>query len=349
MTDFAGIQALTSRSAGYAVAQKCLEVQAAAELREPHLRTDHRVVLHDDAWPWYTGAIGEIEVGRMLTALGPEWFVRHSIPIGAGTKDVDHLVIGPGGVFAINTKHHSGAKVWVGDYIVSVNGGKHHYLKAGRTDGVDVARRLAARVEFPVPVRAVIAVLNPRSLSDSRHVNARPVAVVDARNLVRWIQQQPHQLSDTQLALIKLAAEEPATWHQDPRAADTLRVMPRFERLAAEIGAPIRPQAASRAATPIRAYVPRAPKRQPASSRKPTSNSGLVGVVKIWLLVAFVIAITLILRGFAYQPCSDESVTACMAAPFYLGLKPLLLVLAIGGMAVGAIATIVWAVRRAFR
>src|ERR1700712_3858316 len=119
-TDFAGIQALLSRGAGYAVAQKCLEVQAEAEAKDPSLRTEQRVVLHEDAWPWYQGALGEIEVGRMLSELGTDWFVRHAVPIGAGTKDVDHLVIGPGGVFAINTKHHEGASVWIGDHTIRV-------------------------------------------------------------------------------------------------------------------------------------------------------------------------------------------------------------------------------------
>ncbi|WP_349897661.1 hypothetical protein [Parafrigoribacterium soli] len=79
--DFAGIQALSSRAAGYAVAAKCLEVQAEAEARDPSLKTRAGVRLHDDAWSWYVGALGEIEVAEMLKQLGPDWFVRHAVPI----------------------------------------------------------------------------------------------------------------------------------------------------------------------------------------------------------------------------------------------------------------------------
>ncbi|MCU1637786.1 MAG: hypothetical protein JWL94_433 [Microbacteriaceae bacterium] len=93
--DFAGIRALSS---GYAVAEKCLQVQADAESRNPPLISPSGVKLHDDAWSWYVGALGEIEVGNLLESIGPAWFVRHAVPIGTGTKDVDHLVIGPGGV-----------------------------------------------------------------------------------------------------------------------------------------------------------------------------------------------------------------------------------------------------------
>src|SRR5690554_2915409 len=164
--DFAGIQALSSRGAGYAVAEKCLQVQADAEARDPSLNSPGGVRLHEDAWSWYVGALGEIEVGKMLESLGPEWFVRHAVPIGAGTKDVDHLVIGPGGVFAINTKHHDGASVWVGDYVVRINGVNQHHAKQAQKDGLDVSRRLSGKLGFAVTVSPVVALLNARSIKD---------------------------------------------------------------------------------------------------------------------------------------------------------------------------------------
>jgi hypothetical protein len=73
LTGFAGIHALSSRSAGYAVAQKCLEVQAEAEKRDHSLKSARGTQLAPDAWSWYTGAVGEIEVGKLLSTLGPEW------------------------------------------------------------------------------------------------------------------------------------------------------------------------------------------------------------------------------------------------------------------------------------
>ncbi|WP_308020072.1 nuclease-related domain-containing protein [Streptomyces sp. SP2-10] len=38
--------------------------------------------------------------------------------------DIDHLLIVPGGVFSINTKHHHKRVVWVGDDSVKVDHGK---------------------------------------------------------------------------------------------------------------------------------------------------------------------------------------------------------------------------------
>ena len=49
----------------------------------------------------------------MLAQLGPEWTVLHSVPVGRGKSDIDHIAIGPPGVFTINTKFSPGKDVWV--------------------------------------------------------------------------------------------------------------------------------------------------------------------------------------------------------------------------------------------
>jgi hypothetical protein len=337
--DFAGIHALASRGAGYAVALKCLEVQADAETRDPSLRTARGVNLHTDAWPWYAGALGEMEVGRLLTVLGPEWFVRHSVPIGAGTKDVDHLVIGPGGVFAINTKHHRDASVWVGDHVLRVNNANTPHLKIGHGDGVDVSRRLGAKVGFPVPVRSVIAVLNAKSIVDRRSPNDRPVSVVDAKRLAAWLARQPQQLNAGKLGLLKLAAEEPETWHIDPRAADTLRVMQRFERLVAQVGTrPAAPTPRSRVA------VPRAPAGRRSKRSVRSKKSSPIGIVGLWVWVAFLVAAVTILNGIASAPCASPA--ACMLPTLITPLRPLLGLVVILAIGSGVIGSLAWLVRR---
>lgn len=319
--DFAGINALATRPAGYAVALKCLQVQADAEDLDSSLRSDKHVRLHPDAWSWYQGALGEIEVGRLLGALGPEWFVRHSVPIGADTKDVDHLVIGPGGVFAINTKHHAGASVWVGDHVLRVNNANTPHLKIARTDALDVGRRLAGHVGFPVPVTPVLAVLNARALKDGRSPQNRSIVVKDARQLVAWLRSQPAQLSPTKIELLKLAAEEPTTWHVDPRAADTLRVMQRFERLVARAGLSDTHASGPPSRTATRR--PAAGTRSAASSHTATHPAPKLGdLVRAWSGAAIVIAAILIIRAVADQPCGSP--LACVFPSVYTAWRPLM-------------------------
>ncbi|QNE47763.1 NERD domain-containing protein [Glaciihabitans sp. INWT7] len=353
-TDFAGIQALSSRAAGYAVAEKCLQVQADAEALDPSLRTTDRLTLADEAWSWYTGALAEIEVGALLASLGPDWFVRHAVPIGAGTKDVDHLVVGPGGVFAINTKHHAGASVWVGDVVLRINYANTNHLRQALADGQDVKRRLTGRVEFPVPVRSVVAILHARSITDKRESTDRPVAVIDAKRLASWLVDQPQRLSANQLELIKLAAEEPATWHRDPRAADTLRVMQRFERLVDQVGTPAPPvseQARTRAAAARPASRPTtrvrsAPRRRTAARPRPTGRTA-VDLIRLWMSIAVVVVVIFVIRDLANQPCTTP--LGCLIPSIYLGFKPLLQLLLVATVGVGIIRTLGWMLRLARR
>ncbi len=56
---------------------------------------------------WLRGAEGERAVGEVLTQLeGDGWRALHGISLGRG--DVDHVLIGPGGIFTIETKSHPG-------------------------------------------------------------------------------------------------------------------------------------------------------------------------------------------------------------------------------------------------
>jgi hypothetical protein len=48
------------------------------------------------------GAEGERKVGAILEDLGPDWHVLHGVYLGRG--DIDHVLVGPGGTFTIETK-----------------------------------------------------------------------------------------------------------------------------------------------------------------------------------------------------------------------------------------------------
>ncbi|MEV6023611.1 nuclease-related domain-containing protein [Streptomyces sp. NPDC052036] len=96
-------------------------------------------------------------MGAELNRLGRHgWRVLHSIPL-ANKVDIDHLLIGPGGVFSINTKHHHKRAVWVGDDSVKVDHGiPAPYARKSRAEAQRVARVLERYCAFPVPVEPVL-------------------------------------------------------------------------------------------------------------------------------------------------------------------------------------------------
>ncbi|WP_328298438.1 NERD domain-containing protein [Streptomyces sp. NBC_00435] len=106
---------------------------------------------------WRTGLVGERRVGRELERLERQgWRVLHSIPLPRQV-DIDHLLIGPGGVFTINTKRHPQKRVWVGDDMAKVDGGKAHpYAVKSRAEAERARKVLARYCDFDVPVQPVL-------------------------------------------------------------------------------------------------------------------------------------------------------------------------------------------------
>lgn len=121
-------------------------------------RVVSRLLRRPTEWDsWRKGLAGERRVGAELNRLARHgWRVLHSIPL-ANNVDVDHLLIGPGGVFSINTKHHHKKAVWVGDDAVKVDHGEPApYARKSRAEAKRVGRVLEHYCGFPVPVEPVL-------------------------------------------------------------------------------------------------------------------------------------------------------------------------------------------------
>jgi hypothetical protein len=175
--------------------------------------------LNVESRPWYLGALGELEVGRLLDQLGAEWFAIHAVPVGRAGSDVDHIVIGPGGVFTINSKFHEGGNVWVASRRLLVNGQRTDHLRNAEFEARRVAKLLTQAARKPVDVTPVIAIVAARRLT----IRERPerVVVLAASRLPRWLQSRVAVLRADEVAELSRLAAAPATWgHPIIPAAD---------------------------------------------------------------------------------------------------------------------------------
>ena len=120
--------------------------------------------LRTEATPWEAGAKGERIVDKQLGRLKLDgWQVLSSIMKRSGA-DVDHLVIGPPGVFTINTKHHHGARISVGEHVVEVDGVQESYLPKSRHEANSAARILSGATGLEVRVTPVLAFVGADSI-----------------------------------------------------------------------------------------------------------------------------------------------------------------------------------------
>jgi Nuclease-related domain len=164
-----------------------------------------------DAVAWRRGAAGERRTARLLDPLERHgWIVLHDLAVPGSRANIDHLVIGPGGVFVVDSKQYrsrlrldGSGRLWHGRYplaptlravdfeadqaalvltdpdvvvvpIVAVHGAQVPWGKVV-TNGVPV---VAAR-RLPSMLRALPAVLGPErvaDLADQARIRFHPAA-----------------------------------------------------------------------------------------------------------------------------------------------------------------------------
>ncbi len=223
---------LRLRAPGSAVIAEALRVQALAPPQSRLARMFGRSPLSADAEAWYLGAIGELEVARMLTQLGPDWHALHAVPIGVRGSDIDHIVIGPGGVFTINAKYHEGARIWVGSRRLLVSGHKTDHVRNAATEARRVSKVLSGALHRPLEVNALIVIIAARALT----VKEAPatVTVLRSDSLVRWLRRRPVVHSAADVEEIAATAARRSTWGAQELVTANL---PAFEALRATVGA----------------------------------------------------------------------------------------------------------------
>lgn len=189
--------------------------QAVARRAEAPVKTFFARVLgvHTDERAWRIGADGEELVAAQLGRLGPDWKALHSIPVGSRGSDIDHLVIGPGGIYTVNSKNHPRASVWVGGNTVLVNGSRTDYVRNSRYEARRTADLLSARVGFPVHVTGLIAIVCDR---DKFTLKEQPpggeVHVLTRRKVADWLSKRGPVFSPEQVDAVFEVARRSTTW-----------------------------------------------------------------------------------------------------------------------------------------
>jgi hypothetical protein len=201
---------LRGRIPGQAAMTEVLAAQESAAPRSRFARIIGQSPLSAENRNLYRAAIGECLVGDMLDTLGPRWDVLHVVPIDGGAKDIDHLVIGPPGVFAIVTENYPGQEVRVDGDTLAIGNRFTDDLTAARELGDSAATHLGTAIGTAVQVTALIVVVSPTRLI----VQQQPagVTVIGSKHLVHHFEGLDTALTGADVASISDSAERDTTW-----------------------------------------------------------------------------------------------------------------------------------------
>jgi hypothetical protein len=152
-----------------------------------------------DASAWRRGAAGERRTARLLGPLeGLGWVVLHDLAVPGSRANIDHLVIGPGGVFVIDSKLYRGrlqldgaGRLWHGGYPLAPT------LQAVSFEADQAAQVLTDPDVVVVPIVAVLGAQVPWG-----KVVVQGVPVVAARRLPSMLRLLPAVLGPERVAVL---------------------------------------------------------------------------------------------------------------------------------------------------
>jgi hypothetical protein len=152
-----------------------------------------------DAVAWRRGAAGERRTARLLAVLERQgWAVLHDLALPGIRANIDHLVVGPGGVFVIDSKQYRGrleldgaGRLWHGRYPLAPA------LRAVDFEADRAARVLVDPDVVVVPIVAVHGAQVPWG-----KVVTNGVPVVAARRLPSMLRQLPAVLGPERVTAV---------------------------------------------------------------------------------------------------------------------------------------------------
>ncbi len=178
------------------------------------------------------GATGEEQVGSLLDELADhEWRVIHDASLGRG--NVDHILVGPAGVFTIETKSHPGP------------------VRVARVHGATLSQAQAQRraIERVTGFTVEPLIVFSRAWVDKPMARRKGVRVVPARMLVGYLTRLPERLSSREIERARALVAQALLEHQTrERMADWRRHRVRLGRepVARERAAPVASERAER-------------------------------------------------------------------------------------------------------
>lgn len=187
--------------------------EMASRLRAgPHATVEEREHAALEAEQWAAGAAAEERAGRLLQALGPDWTVLHDITVHHRGWNLDHVAIGPQGVFVINTKTttrtDSPTIVADADRVV-VHGWHTDYLAKSRKEAFRTSVTLFGRRDSPLVTPVLLFVNTP-----SVEFRSPPgdVWIAEAHNIVPALTSGPVRMTPKQYGRVVGKARYQQTW-----------------------------------------------------------------------------------------------------------------------------------------
>jgi hypothetical protein len=185
------------------------------------------------------GAEGEVRTAEMLARLGPEWVVLHDHRWpGRRFANIDHIVVGPGGIFIIDSKNWSG-DIRVLNGALRQNGrSREKYVASAADAALAVAELAPAYASLARPVLC---------FTGGQHVSGwvRDVMICSTSNLLDMLNSRGPVLVPIRVREVATRLDVQLRSATDPASGRAGGYQGRYP-----VGRPLRPKVADAAPAP---------------------------------------------------------------------------------------------------
>lgn len=138
------------------------------------------------------------------------WQAVHDVPLGRQGTVVEHLLVGPGGIFTVTEREHPGSHVRVSARTMRVDGRSVRYLRDAALEAARVQGLLQSVGVAGVDVRAVIVVTGDLERDTQRP--AQDALVVARHEVPNVFRRMPLRLDPARVVAIAQLARRRTTW-----------------------------------------------------------------------------------------------------------------------------------------
>lgn len=149
---------------------------------------------------WSSGAEGEEKVAKYLAHLNESYYVIHDVVLPRMKGNIDHVVLGPNGVFVIETKNHKGFITCNGDFWKQQKYGRRGTRYLGRigSPSKQVKRKAVLLNKFIQKHLQIYLYVNGLVVFTNEHVRLRigdpTVAVLRPSEICDFIENYPPRI-----------------------------------------------------------------------------------------------------------------------------------------------------------
>lgn len=202
---------LAANSAGAEARKRAREMRADSW---PRALWDRLRGANKDERNWRIGADGEKVVGDLLRGVArrdSRWRdPLNAVVYGKRGSDIDQVLIGSGGVFAINVKHHPGKEVRTTRDKVLVEGWNGRYVEKSRHEATTASRLLSTACGFTVHVEAMLVFVGVKRVTLGPPIDG--IHIVEYGDLARWVRERNSVYSDGIVQSVYDAARRSTVW-----------------------------------------------------------------------------------------------------------------------------------------